>query len=141
MTCRAQSRSSLVWLADMQTRARADSRAVAGKPTMVMAMFCSNRIRDVDVILPGLNSMMGCKHTRSWSVWIRCIQFAGCDHKHASKLLHLQASRTQQSVVIHNQLPNFWIPTVTCQKRMSQQQNWTCLEFLMKTQGCSVAFD
>ncbi|KAA6421857.1 MAG: hypothetical protein FRX49_08176 [Trebouxia sp. A1-2] len=48
VTCRAQSRSSLVWLADMQTRARADSRAVAGKPTMVMAMFCSNRIRDVE---------------------------------------------------------------------------------------------
>ena len=52
-TCAAQSRSSIVWLAEMQTRARADRRGVAGKPTTTSAMPRSSSSRDVEQILPG----------------------------------------------------------------------------------------
>ncbi len=47
----------------MQMRARADRRGVAGKPTTTMAMPRSNSSREVEEILPGLNSMTGCMNT------------------------------------------------------------------------------
>lgn len=63
LTVSAQSRSSRLWLADIQMRARADRRGVAGKPTTTMAMPRSNSSRDVEEILPGLNSITGCTST------------------------------------------------------------------------------
>ena len=67
VTCSAQSRSSLLWLAEMQMRARADRRGVAGKPTTTMAMPRSSSNREVDEILPGLNSITGCMDTMQLS--------------------------------------------------------------------------
>lgn len=72
-TLSAHSRSSWLWLAEMQMRALADRRGVAGKPTTTIAIPLSSNSRDVDTILPGLKSMTGCRpDTHSLGCFVVC---------------------------------------------------------------------
>ena len=60
-TLAAHSSWGRVWAAEMQMRALAVSRGVAGKPTTTTAMPRSKHRREKAAILEGSNSMMGCR--------------------------------------------------------------------------------
>lgn len=59
-TSRAQSRSSLVWAAEIQTLQRARRRGVAGKPTTTVAILRSRHFLEKAAILPGEKIITGC---------------------------------------------------------------------------------
>ena len=69
-TSSALSRSLRVCAAEMQMRARAVCRGVAGKPTTTRATPLSQHSRDSAAIFPGLKIMSGCKAEQALSATI-----------------------------------------------------------------------